>query len=266
MSVEKQSWRLLVDSLAGVSLGRQVELSEDEHHYALHVLRLEAGVTVELGDGCGGVADATLVRCDKKSAVAEVTNIRRERRFASRITLILAQPKPSTLEEVVTLASEMGVARVVVFRGERTHGKQHIKVEKLERLAKEALRVTKGFRAPEIALVETAESTSSECARAGALFLCDEGPLYAEARSDERLNDLRSALDSAVQAGARDVGLIVGPEASLSSEERARFRALGALPVSLGPLVLRVPTAVAYAAGVALSTLNPDWERESVRT
>ena len=247
MSIEKQSWRLFVSG-AGVA-GDVLTLGEDEHHYAFHVLRLQAGEHIEVGDGRGFVADAVLTRVDKKGAEVSLLVVRPERRAACRVTLFLAQPKPSTLEEVVALVSELGVARVVVFRSRRCQGKAPAKLEKLQRLSFETLRVTKGFRATEVVIVDTAAALEIEHAAAGRLFLCDETP-------QSEGNDLASAIARAPEG---DVGIIVGPEASFTIDERSEFQRKGALPVSLGPLILRVPTAVAYAASVVLAARCARW-------
>ena len=55
-----------------------------------------------------------------------------------------------------------------------------------------------------------------------------------------------------------DVVLIVGPEGGLTEEELTVFRAAGAVPVRLGPQVLRTSTAGAVALG-ALGVLTGRW-------
>jgi 16S rRNA (uracil1498-N3)-methyltransferase len=55
-----------------------------------------------------------------------------------------------------------------------------------------------------------------------------------------------------------DVVLIVGPEGGLTEEELTVFHAAGAVPVRLGPQVLRTSTAGAVALG-ALGVLTGRW-------
>ena len=57
---------------------------------------------------------------------------------------------------------------------------------------------------------------------------------------------------------AGDVVLIVGPEGGLTEEELTVFAAAGAVPVRLGPQVLRTSTAGAVALG-ALGVLTGRW-------
>ncbi|MGB3355814.1 MAG: RsmE family RNA methyltransferase, partial [Mycobacterium sp.] len=52
--------------------------------------------------------------------------------------------------------------------------------------------------------------------------------------------------------------LVVGPEGGISDDELAALADAGALPVRLGPTVLRTSTAAAVALG-ALGVLTPRW-------
>ena len=65
-------------------------------------------------------------------------------------------------------------------------------------------------------------------------------------------------LRAAELPGSGDVVLIVGPEGGLTEEELTVFRAAGAVPVRLGPQVLRTSTAGAVALG-ALGVLTGRW-------
>ena len=73
--------------------------------------------------------------------------------------------------------------------------------------------------------------------------------LHESARA--RFTDLRFA-------DAPEVVLVVGPEGGLDDNELALLSAAGAVPVLLGPTVLRTSTAAAVALG-ALGALTPRW-------
>jgi 16S rRNA (uracil1498-N3)-methyltransferase len=59
-------------------------------------------------------------------------------------------------------------------------------------------------------------------------------------------------------AAAASIFLVVGPEGGISDSELEALRAVGAVPVRLGPTVLRTSTAAAVALG-ALGVLTPRW-------
>lgn len=279
MAGGKQVWRLFVDngaangtaSGASRGAGSVVALGEDEHHYAFHVLRLAAGERVEVGDGRGWLADGVLETCDRKGATVRVEAVREEQRVPVPVTLFLAMPKPVTLVEVVSQAAEMGVARIVVFRSARCQSKAPAKHDKLARQAREALRISKGTRAPVIEVHDAQDVLASarfaeSVAAPSSLFLCDESPLHDPYGAGH--NGLHGALAAlAAEASsptgefrARGVAVIVGPEASFTPEERTWFLSRGAHAVSLGPFILRVPTAAASSLALAMGTFNVDWE------
>ncbi len=95
--------------LAAAGPGDAVPLGEDEAHHLTRVLRLRTGAEVEVADGRGrqavGVLDAGVVVL----TAAPVATPR------PRPELVLAQalPKGRKLDEVVRLATELGVDRVV---------------------------------------------------------------------------------------------------------------------------------------------------------
>jgi 16S rRNA (uracil1498-N3)-methyltransferase len=63
-------------------------------------------------------------------------------------------------------------------------------------------------------------------------------------------------------AQAESLTLVVGPEGGIAPEEIAGFTDAGAVPVRLGPTVLRTSTAAAVALG-ALGVLTSRWEAPS---
>lgn len=257
MSFAKQTWRLFLKS--AVAVGERAWLPEEEHHYAHHVLRLGVAERVEVGDGAGFVASAVIIRSDKKGTEVEIEEVVPEPTFPCPITLFLAQPKPSTLEEVVGLSAEMGVSNIVVFRSHRCQSKAPVRIEKLERTSREALRITKAARAPAVSYYDDFTGLKLLFERMGPVFLCDES---AEAPGSDFGSMLRNAKAEAIPR----LAILIGPEASFDVAERACFVEWGARPVSLGPLILRVPTAVAYAVGAAMSQLNPHYSALSSRS
>ncbi|CNI53786.1 16S ribosomal RNA methyltransferase RsmE [Mycobacterium tuberculosis] len=61
-------------------------------------------------------------------------------------------------------------------------------------------------------------------------------------------------------AQAKSLTLLVGPEGGIAPEEVTALTDAGAVPVRLGPTVLRTSTAAAVALG-ALGALTTRWDR-----
>jgi 16S rRNA (uracil1498-N3)-methyltransferase len=65
-------------------------------------------------------------------------------------------------------------------------------------------------------------------------------------------------LSDVAVAQADSITLLVGPEGGITDDEITALTATGAIPVRLGPTVLRTSTAAAVALG-ALGVLTPRW-------
>jgi 16S rRNA (uracil1498-N3)-methyltransferase len=84
-------------------------------------------------------------------------------------------------------------------------------------------------------------------ARRGPADLTMIASLRAEAR---HMRSYFASYRSAHDAPPKDVGVWVGPEGDFSREEIEAILNAGALPISLGPLVLRAETAALYCLSV----------------
>ena len=272
MSSEKQTWRLF--SASHFTSPSEIILDSDEHHYAIHVLRLGVGDTVELGNSTGQTAVAEFIRADKKTATLRLNSVENHTQPRARVHVFLGMPKPATLEEVAALVSELGASSLHVFRSARTQFKNDPKLEKLQRQSREALRINKGAFATEVFCYNSfselaaipllqrgqqgAEPVGENVEKRTVHFLCDESPLYSPDKSSVH-NHLLGALQNHLKTspGTTDVGIFVGPEASFSEAERSQILALTrATPVTLGARILRVPTAVSAAVSLALGALE----------
>ena len=262
MSSEKQTWRLFTS--ASLLPDLEVALNEEEHHYAVHVLRLGAGDVVELSNGTGCIARAEFMRADKKSAILKIRNVTEHTSPQVCVHVFLGMPKPATLEEVAELASELGATSLHVFRAARTQFKNEPKLEKLQRQSREALRINKSPFATDVHCYSNLNAlfAAQVLQKCGLVLLCDESPLYAPDHSKDHahmhnhiINVLQLHLKSSPQT--LHVGIVIGPEASFTEEERAFFiENTKAIPVTLGARILRVPTAVAAAVSCVLGSLE----------
>jgi 16S rRNA (uracil1498-N3)-methyltransferase len=247
MSKQAQIWRIFSDFIPEAE--ELLGISENEHHYIKNVLRLRPGETVEICDGKGLIAKATFEQSEKQRSIFKISSRDSVSPLHNQVIVVVGTPKPSALDELVSLTSEIGVSEIHFVRTERSQNKQEIRTDRLSRLAREALRISKSAWEPQIVLHEDLQKTKA-LAESATLFLCDESPLY-EGKGNI-LNHLASHLARSGIAGR--VVIFIGPEASFSDKERHFLKEdLGATPVSLGPNILRTPTAAVYAVAVALA-------------
>jgi len=226
--------------------GSSISLPDDEGYHLLHVLRATPGERVVVFDGKGRETDARLVEGRGNRAVVEPEGTARIAALPVSITLIQALPKGKRMDLIVEKATELGVAAVYPVVTERVvsrpkQGQALARRERWQRIAISAAKQCGTALVPEIGPVSAYSERLTECGGPD-LFLV--GALSGEVRS------LGPVLKEAHRAGVKRLCLLVGPEGDLSPGELDEAVAAGAVPVSFGPLVLRVETAALYGLSV----------------
>lgn len=213
-----------------------VLLGKDESQHARKVMRIRVGDAVELFDGAGAVATATV------SAVGRDVELRiSERRYVPRlkpvIDLAVAMPKGDRAAVLVEKAGELGADRLIPLVTERSvvHPREG-KLERLRRIATESAK-----QSGRAWLTEIAEPV-------------DLGRLLAEADHDAKLitdtTAQQSQADGTNPASCDRVIVLVGPEGGWTHEERCAATAAGFRPWRLGPYILRIETAALAALAI----------------
>ncbi len=224
------SRRLHVDRVAA---GPQA-LSGDEAHYARDVLRLVPGDRVTLFDDDGQEAPATVLSVSRH----EVTLLAEGPRAAAPTApavVILGVPRPSLVDEAITLGTEAGATAFWLFRAERSQVDPP-RVERLERVARAAARQCRRGGLPSLRVLG---GLGEALAEANALGL------------PRLVGDPRAEVP--VPACPGGVVLSIGPEGGFTPTERQAHHHAGFVGARLGTHVLRAPTAVAVGLGLALS-------------
>ena len=225
------------------------QLTGPEGRHAATVRRLRVGEQVMLTDGSGGLAPALVTAVGRHELTLDVGPTTRVDLPAVRVTLVQALPKGDRGELAVELATEAGVDAVVPWSAQRCvarwaadrapHG-----VQKWRTTAVAAAKQSRRPFVPPVAdLASTATVVDLIAGSARTLVL------HESATAPLRAADLPNS---------GDVVLIVGPEGGLTEEELTVFAAAGAVPVRLGPQVLRTSTAGAVALG-AIGVLTGRW-------
>jgi 16S rRNA (uracil1498-N3)-methyltransferase len=232
-------------------LGQSITLSGEEAHHALHVLRLRQGDPVVVLDGTGGRLDCSVRGLTKHTVNLEVTRRESVPPLPYRITLLQAIPKGKTFDTIVQKATELGAWRIVPLVTERVvsrpaDAQASIKVGHWHRTAIESI---KQCGSPWLPTIEMPVPLDGFLARHEAFDLA----LIASLQSDSQ--HPRSRFREFEARHARrptNLCIWVGPEGDFTPDEYAAIRTAGALPITLGPLILRSDTAAIYC----LSVLN----------
>lgn len=221
----------------------ELELIEESRRHA-QVLRLRAGSDVELFDGVGRSARATLVSVSAKRVTCAVEPAIERARATPSLHLVLGLPKGDKLDDVVRMLTELGVSSIHAAITERAvprPGDRPARFERLARITREACAQSGQAYAPELhapsPLAAIAERVPSDAAR---------WVLWEES------SGARPASTTAAQA----MWVVVGPEGGLAAHEVQALCARGFLQVGLGDAVLRFETAAVTAAVLALERLG----------
>ncbi len=225
-----------------LSEGAIVELDGGQANYLGNVMRLAEGAEVLLFDGESGEWLARIAEATRKRMTLAVESKTRQPEAIPDVWLAFAPVKRTQTDWLVEKATELGAAWLLPLITRRTIA-ERVKLERLQAIAIEAAEQCGRTRLPEIA-----EPVALKQLLAGRD--ADRRLYFADEQGGE----------PPIDAFAPGPALIVtGPEGGFTDEERDAIRgADNAVPVSLGPRILRAETA-ALAALAAYMTVAGDW-------
>jgi 16S rRNA (uracil1498-N3)-methyltransferase len=241
-----------VDALPDV--GAVATVSGDEGFHAATVRRIKRGERLLLGDGAGGLSRCEVVDAGRDGLSARVLQRWTVTPPAPRVTVVQAVPKSERSELAIELATEAGADAFIAWQAERCVARwDGARAEKgLRRwraVARSAARQSRRAHIPTVA----GPVTTAELARRVAADVAAGACVLAMHESTTE------PLIKHVAQQAESIVLLVGPEGGISDDELAELSAAGALPVRLGPTVLRTSSAAAVGLG-ALGVLTTRWD------
>ncbi|MFN9331483.1 MAG: RsmE family RNA methyltransferase [Planctomycetota bacterium] len=202
-------------------------------HHLGRVLRARVGDELQLGDGRGGTALATIAELDRRGVQVEVAGATRQEPPPCALTLAFAVPRLQRVEWLLEHGTEVGVAAFQPIWTQRTRPTE-ARTERCERIV------------------------------AAAAGRCDRPWLPQVLPGRERADLLASSDLPATRYVARADGslpaasprgpavLLVGPEGGFTADEAEAIAAAGCRGLRLGRHVLRTETAALVGAAVLL--------------
>ncbi len=231
-----------------------------EAHHAIHVLRVRPRDRFSILDGAGRELQCEAVTVGKDELRAQVL----ERRFtpppSTRITLLQAIPKGKIIESILQKSTELGVARIIPLASERVTSRLSLPQarEKAEKWREVAVEAIKQSGATWLPTVEIPVSPEDFLQREERFDLSLIGSLQPDREPIGKWFDRYRDDQGKTPAS---VAVWIGPEGDFTIAEIMAARASGALPFTLGSLVLRVET----AAIAALAIVNHELQAERGR-
>lgn len=229
-----------------LSIGAKIDLPHSVAHHC-QVLRLVAGDPIVLFNGMGGSFVASLTEVEKKTVCAEVKTFNpAEVELPYAITLAQALPEASKMDWIIEKAVELGVAGIQPLSAQRC----------VTRLSGERAEKRRSHWQGIIA------SGSEQCGRNR---LAQLGNILDFKKWIEQ-QDLHRRIILSPHAGqsladwvhhhpVQALTLIIGPEGGFTDQECQLAISHGAIPLAMGPRILRTET----AGLCAISTINAHW-------
>jgi len=220
----------------------RVDLDTGQANYLGNVMRLGEGAELLVFDGNSGEWLARIADAGKKRMTLAVERRMREAEDIPDVWLAFAPVKRNQTDWLIEKATELGVAKLMPVMTKRTIA-ERVKLERLEASAIEAAEQCGRTRLPSIEEPVALKKFLDTGVAGRTLYFADEGGGEPVASSFTTVPAI----------------ILTGPEGGFTDEERVAIRAApNAVPVSLGPRILRAETA-ALAALAAYMTVAGDW-------
>jgi 16S rRNA (uracil1498-N3)-methyltransferase len=239
----------------GHCAGETLRLDGREAHHALHVLRLKRGELVAVLDGVGNEFLCAVENSSRNAVTLTVSLKNFTPPPPCSITLLQAVPKGKIIESIIQKAVELGARRIVPLLTMRvvTHLDEEDAADKRKKWQQVAIEAIKQCGAAWLPEIEAPTTIEQYLARKEKFDLSLVGSLQKERRHPR---ECLSGFQAKHGRLPQSIGVWIGPEGDFTLEELDAIQAAGALPISLGRLVLRVETAAIYCLSILNYELN----------
>ena len=229
----------LVDKLDDSNL---IEVSGDEAHHAIKVLRINVSEEILISDGAGNWVRASVENIEKKTFTAKVLELGFQPEKSPRLIVVQGLPKSDRVKDAIEILVESGVDLIIPWQADRSISKwQKDSLDKWQSAAVAATKQSRRFRKPEIidglSLSQLLEIESENSA-----------VLVMHESATTKLSEVVTSKF----AGMSEIIIVIGPEGGISESELVVLEGAGAHIVGLGPEVFRS----AHAGGAALSAVS----------
>ncbi len=234
--------RLFVET--PLAQGIEVRVDGGQAHYLISVMRLKLDGAVRLFDDISGEWLAQASHIGKRDLILSVTDKLRERESVPDLWLAAAPIRKARYDWVAEKACELGVAHFVPVMMQRCVADK-VKEDRLRTHMVEAAEQCGRTALPEVSAPMKLDRFLVDFPEGRTLFFADEsgGVAFADA----------------VRNHPGPAAILIGPEGGFADHERDMIRAhSAAVPVSLGPRILRADSAAIAAVSVWMSIAG-DW-------
>lgn len=220
--------------------GATQDLTGDEGHHAVSVMRLAVGEQIKIADGEGNWVSGTITEVGKKNLKIDVAQRGIAQAGKPELIVVQAVTKSDRTKEMLELLTVAGADQIIPWQAERCISKwQSDSASKWQILIKEAAKQSRRVKLPVLADEVTTNQLVKLFNEADKVVILHEG-------ASTGISQLNLSKD------AERIILIVGPEGGISDAEISQLESAGAVTARMGELVLRS----AHAGFAALSAIQ----------
>lgn len=214
-------------------------LDGEEAHHLLNVMRIRIGEEVEIVDGKGSLASATLAEIGKKNARLTITSVHVEKAPSYSLTLALGNLRPGHMEYALEKCTEIGVSDFILFSADRSERKEisESQMRRYNSIIQAAVKQCGRLFAPSLSISKSLE----------AALVDKETIVFGDLSTEEPTQTLTTLPTS--------ICLVIGPESGLSENEVRILRSKNAQGIRFHPNILRAETCALVASYALIQKL-----------
>ena len=230
-----------------IDVNQQIQLEKDDNHHIVRVMRGKIDDEVIIVDSTNIAYKAKIETIEDNVANLRIINAleNQHTELPIQVTIACGLSKNDKIDLIVQKATEGGMNEFIPLALERDvvkwkGNKISNRIERLERISKEAAEQCHRNLIPEISHLSTIDTLQKEAGNYKHKLIA-----YEETAKKGQHGQLKETLKE-VQAGDNLI-IVFGSEGGLTELEVAKLKEVGYIECSLGPRILRAETAPIYA-------------------
>jgi 16S rRNA (uracil1498-N3)-methyltransferase len=229
-----------------ISSGSTQELSGDEGHHAVKVMRLQIGEQIKIADNMGNWVSGAITEVGKKSLKINVSERGNAEHLKPELILVQAVTKSDRTKEMLELLTVAGADQIIPWQAQRCISKwKSDSTDKWLTTIKESAKQARRVKLP----VLSDAVTTNQLVK---LFQVEDQIIVLHESAQSNISQFKF-----VESTQR-IFIVIGPEGGISEDEITQLTSAKAVVVRMGENVLRSAHA-GFAALSGVQTLIGRW-------
>jgi 16S rRNA (uracil1498-N3)-methyltransferase len=229
-----------------ISSGTTQELSGDEGHHAVKVMRLQIGEQIKIADNLGNWVSGAITEVGKKSLKINVSERGNAEHLKPELILVQAVTKSDRTKEMLELLTVAGADQIIPWQAQRCISKwKSDSTDKWLTTIKESAKQARRVKLP----VLSDAVTTNQLVK---LFQAEDQIIVLHESAQLNISQFKFVENK------KRIFIIIGPEGGISEDEIAQLTSANAVVIRMGENVLRSAHA-GFAALSGIQTLIGRW-------